>query len=477
MKQPQRIHIVGIGGPGTSAIAIILHEMGLQVSGSDIVVSESIERLRRMGIVVGVPHDASVVDGCDVVTYSAAVPANNVELAAARSAGITVWTRAQMLAWISRQSHTVAVAGTHGKTTTTTLLTLMLRAGGRDPGYLIGAEVPQLQHSAHWGGQDFVVEADESDSSHVAIASRSAILTNVDTDHLDEHGSFAGVVASFDAFLAAVPEHRVVCADDETALSLARRHGALTYGIDQHGIDSHGVDKYGATLAADGQPIDVCAVDIRFTAETVEFSAVAASWRATVSLPLRGVHNVRNCLAALTMAVQLGVEPQVAADAVADFRGVERRFEIRGADGGATFVDDYAHLPAEIAAVLQSVRAHGSTWKRVIAVFQPNRFHRMAIMSDEYRDAFQAADLVVVTDIYASGTDPIAGVTGHLVVDAIRAAHPQARVEWQATRGELVEFVAREARDGDVCISMGCGDIETFPDEVVARRRELSRAH
>ncbi len=467
MKQPRRIHIVGIGGPGTSAIAIILHEMGCHVSGSDIVDSDLTERLRGMGIAVCVPHDASAVGGCDVVTYSAAVRENNVELVAARSAGITMWTRAQMLAWISSQAQTVAVAGTHGKTTTTTLLTLMLRAGGQDPGYLIGAEVPQLQNSAHWGPQGFVVEADESDSSHVAIASHSAILTNVDTDHLDEHGSFAGVVASFDAFLGAVPGHKVVCADDETALSLARRHGALTYGVDASG----------SMLAADGQPIDVRAVDIRFTAETVEFSAVAASWRAQVSLPLRGVHNARNCLAALTMAVQLGVDPQVAADGVARFRGVQRRFELRGVDGGATFVDDYAHLPAEIAAVLQSVRDHGSTWKRVIAVFQPNRFHRMAVMSDDYRDAFRAADLVVVTDIYASGTDPIAGVSGHLVVDAIRAAHPGARVEWRATRGELIEFVAREVGEGDLCISMGCGDIETFPDEVVARRRELSRAH
>ena len=158
-----------------------------------------------------------------------------------------------------------------------------------------------------------------------------------------------------------------------------------------------------------------------------------------------------------------------------DFTGVNRRFEVRARDGGATFVDDYAHLPAEISAVLAAVKAEAAGWKRVIAVFQPNRFNRMAVMSDAYRDAFVDADLVVVTDIYASGTDRIEGVSGRLVVDAIRAAHPSARVEWCAERGDLVDFVARECADGDLCISMGCGDIETFPDEVVARRRELSR--
>jgi UDP-N-acetylmuramate--alanine ligase len=196
-----------------------------------------------------------------------------------------------------------------------------------------------------------------------------------------------------------------------------------------------------------------------------------------VQVPLRGEHNVRNCLAAIAMAGELGVAPDVAARALRDFRGVERRFDLRAVDGGATFVDDYAHLPAEISAVLAGVRAERSQWKRIIAVFQPNRFNRMAVLSDSYRDAFVDADVVVITDIYASGTERIDGVTGKLVVDAVRAAHPELRVEWHAERGALIDFVANEAGAGDLCISMGCGDIETFPDEVVARRRELSRAH
>jgi len=449
-----RIHVVGVGGPGTSAIAIILREMGHDVSGSDVRESDLLERLRSLGVRVNVPHDPKVVEDCDMVTYSAAVRSTNVELAAARDAGTKVMTRAEMLGWISPQAMTVAVAGTHGKTTTTTLLTLMLRAANRDPGYLIGAEVSQLPRSAHWGKDLFIIEADESDSSHRAIRPQATILTNVDVDHLDEHGSFEGIVESFDAYLGEVSGPKVLCVDDATTARLAHKHGAITYGL------SAG---------------DVTARDLRFVDGGARFVVVHANQRHEVELPLRGEHNVRNFLAAYAMAVQLGVDGSTAAGAVRNFTGVNRRFEVRARDGGATFVDDYAHLPAEIAAVLRGVRAGDEHWKRVIAVFQPNRFNRMAVMSDAYRDAFVDADVVVVTDIYASGTDRIEGVTGRLVVDAIRAAHPRARVEWREHRNELVDFVARECGNGDLCISMGCGDIETFPDEVVARRRELSR--
>ena len=452
---------MGVGGPGTSAIAIILAEMGLSVSGSDMRESPVVERLRSLGVRVNVPHDPSVVAGCDVVTYSAAVKASNSELQAASAAGITVWTRANTLAWIARQSRTIAVAGTHGKTTTTTLLTLILRAAGKDPGYLIGADVPQLAQSAHWGEELFVVEADESDSSHRAIAPQATILTNVDVDHLDEHGSFEGIVNSFDEYLAAVPGPKVVCGDDPHAVGLARRHRALTYGLN----------------AADGGSLDVRATDVRFSDGTVTFLANTPWGNAEVRVPLRGEHNVRNCLAAIAMAGELGVTPDVASRALRDFRGVGRRFDVRAVDAGATFVDDYAHLPAEISAVLAGIRVEQSSWRRVIAVFQPNRFNRMAVLSDSYRDAFVDADVVVITDIYASGTDRIEGVTGMLVVDAVRTAHPKQRVEWHATRNALVEFIANEVGEGDLCISMGCGDIETFPDEVVARRRELSRAN
>lgn len=463
LATPRRVHIVGVGGPGTSAIAIILAEMGHRVSGSDMRESQVLEQLRARGITVNVPHRADIVDGCDVVTSSAAVPQSNIELRAANDKGIAVLTRAEMLGALTPHARTVAVAGTHGKTTTTTLLTLMLRAAQLDPGWLIGADVPQLPASAHWGADLFVLEADESDSSHLAISARAAILTNIDLDHLDEHGSLAGITASFDAMLSATDGPRVVCVDDPVASALAASHSAITYGTSPSAM--------------------VHATDVRFLNGAADFVVrwgVVAQSDATpseiaVHLPLRGVHNVRNFLAAFAMAQALGVAPAVAAAAVSDFSGVHRRFQLRATHNDATFVDDYAHLPTEIAAVLTAARDESDTWRRVVAVFQPNRFHRMASMSDDYRDAFVGADVVVITDIYASGTEPIAGVTGELVVDAIRRAHPQARVEWVPQRDQLIDFVAREVGPGDLCISMGCGDIESLPDEVVARREELSR--
>ena len=460
---------------------MILREMGHDVSGSDLRESAVLDRLRRAGVRVNVPHDESIVRGCDIVTHSAAVPADNSELRAARGLAVEVKSRAEMLGWICAQHDTIAVAGTHGKTTTTTLLALMLRLAGRDPGYLIGADVAQLPNSAHWGAGPFVIEADESDSSHRAIRPRATVLTNVDVDHLDEHGSFAGIVESFDAYLAEVGGPKVVCADDPAARALAEKHGAITYGIDGAGV-ADAVSNGGAarttqprTTQPRSQTPDWLATDLRFVEGASEFTVAGRGERHAVRLPLRGAHNVCNFLAAFAMAREHGVDPAAAIAAVRDFAGVHRRFQVRAHDGGVIFVDDYAHLPAEIAAVLAAVRAEPVERRRVIAVFQPNRFNRMAVMSDAYCDAFVDADLVVVTDIYASGTERIEGVTGRLVVDAVRAAHPSAHVEWRASRESLVEFVAREAGDGDVCISMGCGDIETFPDEVVARRRELVR--
>ncbi|MGA0065068.1 MAG: UDP-N-acetylmuramate--L-alanine ligase [Ilumatobacteraceae bacterium] len=459
----RRIHVVGAGGPGMSALAHVLAEMGHGTSGSDVRESATVARLRDAGIPVNVPHDPNVVVGCDAVTYSSAIPATNVELAAARSAGVRVVSRATMLGSVCARTRAVSVAGTHGKTTTSALLATMLRDAGMDPGWYVGGDVRGLGGNAHWGSGPFVVEADESDSTHTALQPRATILTNVDVDHLDEHGSLDGIIASFDRHLAAVPGTRVVCGDDPGAASLARRHGATTYGIV--------ADAQGSV----GSP-DMVARDVRFEHGGATFTALyRGKPLGEVRLALRGRHNVLNALGALTMAIELGADAPSCLRTLATFGGVARRFDTRHVVDGITLVDDYAHLPAEITAVLAAARGSTDTWRRIVAVFQPNRFNRMAVLSPEYRDAFVGADLVVITDIYSSGTAPIAGVTGELVVDAVRAAHPQAAVEWRATRDELVEFLAGELRAGDVCISMGCGDIETLPDEVVARRRDLTR--
>jgi UDP-N-acetylmuramate--alanine ligase len=318
---------------------------------------------------------------------------------------------------------------------------------------VIGGDVTDMGTGAQWtGGEWFVVEADESDGTHLELPLHGTILLNVETDHLDHYGSFDRIVAGFDRYLSQIDGPKIVCGDDPVAARLAAEHGATSYGTSE-GVDMRAVD----VRAARG--------NLTFVVEQ------AGEHLVDVSLPLRGVHNVRNATAALAMAIAIGVDPAVATAALAKFGGVARRFDIRGIDGGATFVDDYAHLPSEIAAVLDAARRSDDGWRRVVAVFQPNRYNRMAEIWADYAASFSDADLVVLTDIYSSGTQPIPGVTGKLVVNAVLDHDPLTRVAWLPKRDDLVTFLAGEVRDGDVCISMGCGDIATLPDEVLAARR------
>ena len=301
------------------------------------------------------------------------------------------------------------------------------------------------------------MEADESDGTHLELPLFGTILTNVEIDHLDHYGSFDAIVDGFDRYLAQIDGPKVVCGDDPVAAELARRHDALTYGLTEG--------------------CDVRAVAVEPTSGAFRFRIarrVATGGYdelGEISLPLRGLHNVANATGVVAMALELGVGFANISDALARFGGVARRFDVRGSDGGATFVDDYAHLPSEISAVLAAARGSGDDWTRVIAVFQPNRYNRIAEMWHEYHSAFVDADLVVLTDIYPSGTVPIPGVTGKLLVNAVTEAHPEQRVIWLPRRDDLVAFIAQEARSGDVCISMGCGDIATLPTEVLDARR------
>ncbi|MEO5724214.1 MAG: UDP-N-acetylmuramate--L-alanine ligase [Ilumatobacteraceae bacterium] len=450
-----RHHIVGVGGPGMSAIAIVLAQMGHSVSGSDIREQPVLDRLRAAGVDINVGHRRDVVTGCDTVTASSAIPATNIELAEAASTGVAVLRRAGMLASICAMAKSVAVAGTHGKTTTTSLLMLILAEAGLRPSFVIGGDVTDMGTGAQWTGAEWlVVEADESDGTHLELPLFGTILTNVEVDHLDHYGTYDAIFASFDQYLAQIPGPKVLCADDPHCAELAAAHQAITYGT---------------SSAADFVAGDVVARE-----GVIEFTVTHhGELLGTVSLPLRGIHNVRNATGALAMAVSIGVPFAEAARAVARFGGVARRFDIRGVDDGVTLVDDYAHLPSEIAAVLTAARTSGDGWRRIVAVFQPNRFNRMSVLSPEYRDAFQAADLIVITDIYSSGTTPIPGVTGKLVVDAVLDAHPRAEVVWLPRREDLVDYLARHLSAGDVAISMGCGDVAALPDEVLHRRSEL----
>jgi UDP-N-acetylmuramate--alanine ligase len=454
----RRLHVVGVGGPGMSAIAIALAEMGHDVSGSDLRDQPLLDRVRAAGVTVHVGHDRRHVEDCDAVTSSSAVPDTNVELDEARRRGIPTLRRAGMLASICARARSVAVAGTHGKTTTTSMLMLAMAEAGMTPSFIVGGDVTEAGTGASWtGGRWLVVEADESDGTHLELPLHATILTNVDVDHLDHYGTFDAIVASFDCYLGQVPGPKVVCVDDPVTAGLARSHGAVTYG---------------RSGTADVRAVDVAASDGSF-----RFGVTRGGARlGDVHLPLRGVHNVVNATGAIAMALELGVPFDACAAALARFGGVARRFDLRGVDGGATFVDDYAHLPAEIAAVIAAARDSGDGWRRVVAVFQPNRFNRIAEMWSAYADAFVGADLVVITDIYSSGTTPIPGITGKMIVNAVLDAHPRSRVVWLPRRSDLIRYLADHVLAGDVCISMGCGDVATLPDEVLEHRRARSAA-
>ena len=321
-------------------------------------------------------------------------------------------------------------------------------ACGSDPSYLIGGETSLPGSNAHWGtGDVLVVEADESDSTHVQLPLRAAVVTNIDLDHLDNFGSFDEILRSFQRFVASVDGPVVAGFDNPHSRALGEVRTVTTFGVEGG---------------------DVRATDVELHPGRVTFTLVHGTHRHRVEVSQRGLHNVRNALAAIATAHQWGVDLAGACDSIREFRGVARRFDVRGTKRGVTFVDDYAHLPAEIAATLAAARAEAGEG-RVVAVFQPNRFNRMDKMSGDYRDSFVEADVTLITEIYGSGTRPIHGVTGALVVDAVRAAHPRSDVRWCPSRDELIDEVISVVRQGDICVSMGCGDIESLPSEVMSR--------
>jgi UDP-N-acetylmuramate--alanine ligase len=470
LSAAQRLHVVGIGGPGMSALARALVAMGHLVSGSDIRSSETIVQLKELGINISIGHSENLVVGCDAVCASSGVPSDNIEMAAARRAGIPALSRAEMLAAVCASGTAIGVAGTHGKTTTTTLVALMLGGAEGECGFVVGGDAPGLQTNGAWSHTGlFVVEADESDGTHEALPLRGAVITNIDTDHLDHFGSFENIVASFSRFASEIDGPIAVCVDDVELRRIGNElqeqgREVLTYGI----------------LSNDSSA-SISASQIEATASGMSFSVHIApnvllqyqgERQFSVTLRARGMHNVLNALGAMAIALHFGATQEQVTQVLAEFQGVARRFDVRSTTGGITLIDDYAHLPTEITAVLGAARGmiasrpQSEAKGRLIYVFQPNRYHRMSLISHEYADAFVGADVVVITDIYASGTAFIEGVTGKLVVDAVVAAHRDVQVDWVPLRSDLPQHLANILREGDVCISSGCGDIETLPGEI-----------
>jgi UDP-N-acetylmuramate--alanine ligase len=447
LTTPQRIHVVGVGGAGMSAIATALVGMGHHVSGSDLKESAGLARLRGLGVDVAIGHEPANV-GPDVghVAVSTAIPERNVEVVEARRRGVPVLRRAEILAAIACTRSSIAVAGTHGKTTTSSMLALVLVEAGLRPSFLIGADVNEVGAGAVWDrGEWFVIEADESDGTFLELPRRAAVVTNVEPDHLEHYGSVAAMEAAFERFVAETDGPVVVCADDAVAARIGAAHGAISYGTDEAADYRMAGLRSGASGAAFELWHDEACLG-------------------EVELPLAGAHNARNACAAVVAGLAVGAPFEAARAALARFAGVARRFEHRGEVAGITFIDDYAHLPAEVRAALAAARDGG--WRRVVAVFQPHRYSRTAALWPEFADAFGDADLLAVTDVYPAGEEPRPGVSGKLVVDAVLDAHPRQRLAYLPRRQDVVAYLAAELRPGDLCLTLGAGDLTSLPAEL-----------
>ncbi len=432
-----------------NAIGLVLAQMGHNVSGSDLRAGPGLTRLAAHGARVSVGHEAANIGAAEIVAHSSAVPATNVELVTARRRGIPVLSRAALLSEICERKKTLAVGGTHGKTTTSAMLALCLVAAGAHPSFLVGGEVNDIGSGAVWDstGEWFVVEADESDGTFLALGADAVLVTSIEPDHLDHYGSFEDLVAAFEVFVDSAAGPRVVCADDPAATALASKIGrAVTYGS-SNDADYRIADAYssrtgaGFELMRDGVSIGHCA------------------------LPLPGLHNVANAAGALAAALELGTAATPMIEALGRFAGVARRFERRGERNGVAFVDDYAHLPTEVAAAIAAARS--GNWKRIVAVFQPHRYSRTASLWQDFADSFVGADQVVLTDIYAAGEIPQPGVSAELVLGAILDSHPKASVAYFPERADLRSYLSSSLRPGDLCLTLGAGDLTTLADELM----------
>ena len=455
LGRTRRVHFVGVGGIGMSGIAELLVNLGYEVSGSDARRSDITDRLSSLGVRVVTGHEGRHVGDADVVVVSSAIAADNPEVIEARARHVPVIPRAEMLAELMRLRVGIAVAGAHGKTTTTSMIAVLLERAGLDPTAVIGGRLSAFGSNARLGrGQYIVVEADESDRSFLKLTPAVAVITNIDREHLETYGSFDRIVEAFQQFADRIPFYGAVvaCVDDPAVRALvstlARR--VITYGF------ADGADVQGLEPDTDGTS-GRCLV--RYRVRGVGESDGVHQ----LQLHVPGRHNLQNALAAVAVGVELGVPFDRIHAALAEFRGVERRYQLRGESRGVRVVDDYGHHPTEIAAVLAAAR--GGRPARLVAVFQPHRFSRTRDLMGDFGPALAAADVVILTDIYPAGEPPIAGVTLDTLADAVR---PSVR-ELHVTRRleDVPAAVARLAKAGDLVVTLGAGSIGSASTRIV----------
>jgi UDP-N-acetylmuramate--alanine ligase len=454
LGKTRRVHFVGIGGIGMSGIAELLANLGYAVSGSDEKRSSVTDRLETLGIRVTYGHDASHVGDADVVVISSAVRPTNPEVGEAISRQIPVIPRAEMLAELMRLRFAIAVAGAHGKTTTTSMIALVVERAGLDPTAVIGGRLKAFGSNARLGaGELMVVEADESDRSFLKLFPSMAVITNIDREHLENYGGFDDLQQAFVDFANKVPFYGgvVACLDDPNLAAIVPR---MTRRVTTYGL--------GARSA------NVTATEVELGPMSAKATVVKAGLKlGRIELSVPGLHNLQNALATVAVGLELGLPFERIASGLAEFRGAERRFEIRGEPNGILVVDDYGHHPTEIAAVLAAARQLN---RRVIVAFQPHRYTRTAALLDDFGPALAQADHVVLTDIYSAGEDPIPGATLDALAAAVRR-HVVAPVDVALRLDEVIPIVKRIARSGDVVITLGAGSIGTLAERLVEALR------
>jgi UDP-N-acetylmuramate--alanine ligase len=459
------VHFIGIGGIGMSGIAEIMLRVGYTVQGSDAKASATTERLASLGVKIFIGHDAAHVEGASAIVYSTAVKPDNVEMVAGRERRLPLVRRAEMLAELMRLRSSVGVAGTHGKTTTTSMVAALLDAGGLDPTVVNGGIINAYGANAKVGEGDWiVVEADESDGTFLRLKSTVAIVTNIDPEHLDHYGDFEAVKKAFRDFVENIPFYgfAALCLDHPEVQAMAARvenRRLVTYGTNPQAE----VRATNISMGPEGAVFDVV-----FTPNDGEAFTLAA-----LKLPMAGEHNVLNATAAIAVARELGVSHEAIRSGLAGFGGVRRRFTVVDVVGGVRIVDDYGHHPVEIAHVLRAARA--VTQGRVIAVVQPHRYSRLHDLFAEFSACFNDADTVIVSDVYAAGEAPIEGVDRDALVEGLRR-HGHRHVVALESPAALAGVVMQETREGDLLVLLGAGDITSWAYALPAQLRALGAA-
>lgn len=455
LEKVKHVHFIGIGGYGMSALALILRELGYRVTGSDLKPSRLTARLQEAGAVIFFKHRAANAAGAELVVFSTAIPADNPEMAYAKEQGIPLWHRSELLAALMNRRYGIAIAGTHGKTTTTAMLSLLLERGGLDPTAVIGGEIPYFNGNARLGkGLYLVAEACESDHSFLRYRPQHAIVTNIEADHLEHYGGdFNLLVQTYRRFLQNVsPEgSAVLCLDDPKLQDILPhlRSRVITYGL-------HTDADYTA------REIEPEGLGSRFT---VWYNGAPLG---RVCLKVPGIHNVSNSLAAVAVARELGISFDCCREGLAAFSGVKRRFEIIGEQAGVTVVDDYAHHPTEIKATLRAAKNSG---KRVLCIFQPHRYTRLSYMMEDFSRSFDDADILLLDDVYPAGEAPIAEVSSSVLANLIsQRGHPG--VYHVSGKGRLVNAALERVDSGDLVITMGAGDIWQVGVDLLKRLSE-----